>query len=243
MTRASQWLLLICIAAGTVVLCGLGYWQVQRLAWKEALIAEVDSRIAAPARPLSEIENLWASTSDVDYWPVSFSGRFDHRGEQYFYTTFKGAVGWSVYTPLVLDDGRTLWVNRGFVPDPLRDPEKRKQGQVEGRLELTGLARNPLYEKPNRFMPDNEPHNRIYFWKSIGEMTGAAGLEADALLPFFVDAGPAENPGGWPRGGTTHIAFPNNHLQYAITWFGLAAALVGVGGWFFVSRRRQLAHP
>lgn len=243
MTRFSQWLLVICIAAGTVVLCGLGYWQVQRLLWKEALIAEVEARIAASAKPLAEMEVRWAQTDDVDYWPVSLSGRYDHNREQYFYTTLRGAVGWNVYTPLILDDGRVAWVNRGFVPDQLRDPQARSEGQIEGHIEVTGLARNPLYEKPNRFMPDNEPHNRIYFWKSIAEMTMAANLEADTLLPFFIDAGASQIPGDWPRGGTTHVTFPNNHLQYAITWFGLALALVVVGGMFFFSRRQRGPRP
>lgn len=238
--RLSQWVLLLCILAGTVVLCGLGYWQVQRLQWKEALIAEVEARIDAPPVPLARMERRWAETGDVDYWPVTLSGSFDHTREQYYYTTLDGAVGWNVYTPLLLGNGRTIWVNRGFVPDGLRDPALREQGQVSGEVSITGLARNPLYEKPNRFMPENEPANRTYFWKSIAEMTQAAGLEADALVPFFVDAG-----GGaqydWPRGGTTRIRFPNNHLQYAVTWFGLAAALVAVGGFFFVSRLRRQA--
>ncbi len=86
-------------------------------------------------------------------------------------------------------------------------------------------------------IPDNDIAQRQFFWKSMGDMALAADLEPDALVPFFIDADAAKNPGGWPRGGTTIVSFPNNHLQYAITWFGLAIACLGVGGWFLFSSR------
>jgi surfeit locus 1 family protein len=241
MSRLSRIVLAVAVVVATAVLLGLGAWQVQRLQWKEALIAEVNARIAAPARPLAEIEALNAEGGDVDYYPVSLKGRFDHSREMFFYTTHEGRVGWNVYVPLILDSGRTALVNRGFVPDELKDAQKRREGLVEGEVEITGLARNALVAKPNSMMPDNEPGNRLFFWKSMPEMALAAGIEPDALLPFFVDAGPAPNPGGWPKGGTTIIAFSNNHLQYAITWFGLAMACLGVGGYLLFSeggRRR-----
>jgi surfeit locus 1 family protein len=155
----------------------------------------------------------------------------------YYYTTHEGQAGWNVYTPLVLESGNAAIVNRGFVPAGLRDPAKRPEGQVPGKVSITGLARNPLTEKPNRIIPDNDIGDRQFFWKSMAEMALAAGLEPDALVPFFVDADATENPGGWPRGGTTIVSFPNNHLQYAITWFGLAIACLGVGGWFLFSNR------
>jgi surfeit locus 1 family protein len=70
-------------------------------------------------------------------------------------------------------------------------------------------------------------------------MALAAGIEPDSLVPFFVDAGPGPDPGVWPKGGTTIVSFPNNHLQYAITWFGLAIACLGVGGWLLFSDRAR----
>lgn len=215
-------------AAAFLVLCGLGYWQVQRLYWKEALIASVAARMNMPPASLAEIEADYAVAGDVDYRPVILSGRFEHAGEVHFFTTSKGQVGWDVFTPLRLPDGRAVFVNRGFVPDALRSPETRAAGQAEGETAVTGLARNPLASKPNSFMPDNNVAERSFYWRSLPEMARAAGLPAQTLLPFYVDAGPAPNPGGWPQGGTTIVAFPNNHLGYAITWFGLAAALAGV---------------
>lgn len=241
MSAVSRFILIVCVLAATAVLSALGAWQVHRLQWKEALIAEVGARLKSPPRPLPEMVVQFAETGDVDYTPVTLAGTFDHAREMYYYTTHDGQAGWNVYTPLVLESGNVAIVNRGFVPAELRDPAKRAEGQVTGKVSITGLARNPLTEKPNRMMPDNDIADRQFFWKSMAEMALASGLEPDALVPFFIDADATENPGGWPRGGTTIVSFPNNHLQYAITWFGLAIACLGVGGWFLFSSRHARA--
>jgi len=237
LSALSRFVLIVCVLAATAVLAGLGAWQVQRLQWKEGLIAEVTQRRQAAPVPLREMEQRYQQSGDVDYAPVTLSGTFDHSQEMYFYTTHDGQAGWNVFTPLVLTDGRVALVNRGFVPDALKDPASRPEGEVAGVQTIVGLARNPVVEKPNSLIPDNDPAKRMFFWKSMPEMVLAAGLEPDALVPFFIDAGPAPNPGGWPLGGTTIISFPNNHLQYAITWFGLAIACLGVGGWLLFSNR------
>ena len=230
--KRSRPVLLLLVLLGTAILLSLGTWQVYRLQWKEGLIAQVEERRASEPVPLVQMEERWRETTDVDYWPVRLEGTFEHAAEQYFYTTHKGAVGWNVYTPLRLNDGRAILVNRGFVPDALRDPADRDEGQVAGPIALTGLARNPLSGKPNRFVPDNEPDNRTYYWKDLQMMADNAEIAPDRLLPFFVDASRSDLPGGLPQGGTTIIEFPNNHLQYAITWYGLAAALIAVAGFF-----------
>lgn len=237
MSALSRFVLLVCVLAATTVLAGLGAWQVQRLQWKEDLIAEVTQRRQAAPAPLPEMEQRYQQTGDIDYAPVTLAGTFDHSREMYFYTTHEGQAGWSVFTPLVLTDGRVALVNRGFVPDALKDRARRPEGDIAGPQTIEGLARNPVVEKPNTLIPDNDPAKRLFFWKSLPEMALAAGLEPDALVPFFIDAGPAPNPGGWPLGGTTIISFSNNHLQYAITWFGLAIACLGVGGWLLFSNR------
>ena len=115
------------------------------------------------------------------------------------------------------------------MPYDLKDPATRPRGQPEGEVTVTGLARDPLAEKPSSIVPDNDPAKNIFFWKDINAMAATAGLPQGAgVLPFFIDAGPAPNPGGWPVGGVTLVELPNNHLQYAVTWYGLAAALAGV---------------
>ena len=238
MSRISRAVLVILMLASLGILISLGNWQVRRLHWKEALIADVEARRKGEPEPLASMISRFADTGDIDYRPVKVEGEYDHSREVYFYTTRQGAVGWDVITPLHLTDGCWLLINRGFVPDQLRDPALRKEGQLGGNVSITGLARNPLAEKPNSFMPDNRPDKREFYWKSFDGIASTMGLSAEAgLLPFMVDAGPTEIPGSWPKGGSTIVSFPNSHLQYAITWYGLALALAGVGGWFLFTSR------
>lgn len=238
--RASTALFVVLGLAALAVLLGLGTWQVQRLHWKEGQIATIDARIASVPQPLAVVEARLADTGDVDYWPVSLSGTFRHEGERHFFATHKGHSGYFVYTPLALDDGRLILVNRGFVPFDRKDAATRGEGQVEGRREIAGLARSRVDEKPNSLMPDNDPAKNIFYWKDIDAMAASAGVGAPGdYLPFFVDADDAPNPGGLPVGGVTLVDMPNSHLQYAVTWYGLAAALAGVMGVWLWRRWRM----
>jgi surfeit locus 1 family protein len=236
--RFPRWVL-VPAAVALAALLALGTWQVQRLHWKEALIAGIESRIHAAPQPLAAIEKIFAETGDVDYRPVTASGIFLHGSERHFFATFEGQSGFFIYTPLLLDDGRVLWVNRGFVPYDRKEAATRPRGQVEGEVTVTGLARNPLAGKPSFMVPENDPPRNVFYWKDMAAMTATAGLPAGTtVLPFFVDSARADVPGGIPFGGVTIIDLPNNHLQYAVTWYGLALALVGVlaAAWL---RRRQ----
>lgn len=234
----SRLFLALCIVAASAVLVSLGFWQVARLQWKESLIATVDARRHSAPEPLADLLARWRDSGDVDYWPVAATGAFDHAREEFVYTTWQGAVGWYVFVPFHLRDGSWLIVNRGFVPERLRNPAMRAQGQVTGELEISGLARNPLQSKPNAFVPDNEPAKREFYWKSFPQMATAMKLEGE-IVPFFVDLKTPPAPAGYPQAGTTLVEFPNNHLQYALTWFGLAAACLGVGGWFLLAGGRR----
>lgn len=233
----------VLIAAGLVflVLIGLGTWQVQRLQWKEALLAMIAERVASPPLSLDSVTSQMSASHEepftVEYLPVTVEGTFRHGSERHFFSTWKGETGYYVYTPLLLADGRYLFVNRGFIPYELKDVSKRAAGQVAGVVRITGLSREPLYEKPSALLPDNDPAKNIFYWKDIKAMQASAGLpQGAAVVPLFVDADDAPNPGGLPVGGVTLIDLPNSHLQYAVTWYGLAAALVGV---VFTWMRRQ----
>ena len=163
---------------------------------------------------------------------------FDHSVEQHFFATLRGASGYFVYTPLVMADGRIVLINRGFVPFDLKEASLRPEGQIAGDVSISGLARERLAEKPSFVVPDNDPGQNIYYWKDWEAMVAEAGLDRDRVLPFFIDANDAPVPGGWPVGGVTRIDLPNNHLQYAITWYGLAAVLVIIVGLFILRRMR-----
>jgi surfeit locus 1 family protein len=205
-----------------ILLVGLGVWQLERLEWKEALIAERQSRSSQPAIALpADLDDA----ARLQYLPVRVRGRFRHDRELYLAArTFEGQVGLHVVTPLVLADGRMLLVDRGWIPDGRRDPATRPEGQVAGEIELTGLVRLPGWAGMSWLKPDNQPAENLWFWIDPAAMAAAAGL--DGVIPeIYLDAGPAENPGGWPKGGQTRIDLPNDHLQYAITWFTLALSL------------------
>lgn len=208
------------------ILLSLGTWQVQRLYWKEALIAELADRIHQPPVPLADMEALKAGGGDVDYRPMQATGRFDHTRERHFLATWQGQSGFDVYTPLVLADGRNLLVNRGFVPYDKKDPQTRAAGQVSEEVTVAGLARARLDAKPSFMVPENDPKKNIFYWKDLDVMASSTGLDAGKVVPFFLDADAKANPGNLPIGGVTLVEMPNSHLQYAVTWYGLAAVLL-----------------
>lgn len=233
------WLLAILSLVALAILLSLGTWQVQRMHWKRDLLATIDARIGADPVPLSEVLATDRPMAEQEYRPVRLEGEFLHSGERHFFATHNGASGFHVYTPLRLSDGDYLFVNRGFVPYDRKDPATRAQGQSEGPVTVTGLVRAPLVEKPSAIVPDNDPDRNVFHWKDIRAMAASAGLPGDArVLGLFVDADRAPNPGGLPIGGVTIINLPDNHLQYAVTWYGLAAVLVVMSGIWF---RRRLA--
>ena len=225
---------------GIAILIGLGTWQVERLAWKEALIARIDARIHAEPLDLAAAERRHAESGDIDYTPLTVTGRFFHQDERYFFSTFGGSSGWNVFTPMVTDEGPVLFVNRGFVPYEMRDPQKRLAGLPKDTVTVTGLARDALTEKPGYFIPENDIARHSFYWRDLAGMTQGADLPQGAEVePFFLDAGPGRAAGGWPVGGTTVIDIANNHLQYAFTWYGLAVVLVVMTGMLVVRDYRQ----
>ncbi|RWX11190.1 SURF1 family protein [Rhizobium hidalgonense] len=210
------------------ILISLGTWQVERLHWKEGLLADIAARQAAAPVPLAEIEAMAASGGDIEYRKVTATGRYINNKERHFFATWQGQTGFYVYTPLELADGRTLLVNRGFVPYENKEPEMRMQGQLTDQQTVTGLARAKLPGKPSWVVPDNDVAKNIFYWKDLDVMAESVGLEKARVIPFFVDADSTPNPAGLPIGGVTQVDLPNDHLQYAFTWYGLAAVLVVV---------------
>jgi surfeit locus 1 family protein len=226
------------------MLMSLGTWQMQRKAWKEHLLAQIAERTHAPPVPLAHVQSLLTASMpepyDPEYTHVSLTGRFDHDKEQYLWYPDKDlGPGYHVFTPLLVQSGNVVWINRGFVPEALRDPARRPEGQVPADVTVTGLYRQPP-KAAGAFVPANDTAKRTYYWRSLNDMQAAAFAGSNVTaLPLFVDADatPA-NPGGWPKGGVTLVDLPNRHLEYAITWFGLAATLLAVFAAFVVGRMR-----
>ena len=227
--------------AGMAVLVSLGIWQLHRLAWKEALIAQIEARAHASPVPLPP-ERDWRDLKpqDYEYRHVALTGRFDDRAAP----VFRGSdpdggegPGYLVLTPLILPDGSAVIVNRGFVPDAAKGAAS--YSPPAGEVTVTGLMREP--EPRNLFTPADQPGKNLWFTRDPGAIAAQLGLSRAA--PFSVDADFSGDPRALPRGGTTVIAFPNNHLGYALTWFGLAVALAGVFGAWAWTRLRQGAAP
>jgi surfeit locus 1 family protein len=214
------------------ILCGLGTWQLQRLQWKLALIARVNTNIAAA--PLSLDAILAMTGDDAQYRRVTVTGRFDHAREAYVFTTDQGAAVYHVLTPLRTDDGNVLMVDRGEVPKEKLDPATRAAGNVEGEVHVTGVWRVP--DPPGAFTPPPDAGHRIWFARDLAAISAADHLSLAA--PVVIEADAAPNPGGWPRGGQTVVNFRNQHLSYAVTWFGLALCLLGVWLAYHISRGR-----
>lgn len=223
------WIILVSGLIALAILLSLGHWQQRRLVWKEDLLAQISSRVAAEPAVFDDVLSQYARTGDVDYVPVTLLGRFLHEHEMYFFSTHKGHSGWYVYTPLQRGNGMVVLINRGFVPYDSKDAKTRQSGQQGGMQTVVGLARNPLALKPSVLVPDNDIDGNVFYWKDLAAMWQRTGLANHlAVAPIFVDANETANPGGLPIGGVTRIELPNNHLQYALTWYGLAAALLAV---------------
>jgi cytochrome oxidase assembly protein ShyY1 len=152
--RPQFWPTVVAIPA-VLVLLGLGVWQVERLHWKEGLIAQRQAALAAaPVAPPRSAE----AARGLDFHPVIAEGVFWHDREIFLHATAEsGRVGYHVYTPLMTDDGRVIFVNRGFIPTELRDPATRAAGQVAGQVRVQGLLRLPPAGRPGWLLPDNDP--------------------------------------------------------------------------------------
>jgi surfeit locus 1 family protein len=226
--------------AGLALLIGLGLWQIQRLHWKEGLIAQIEARTKGPPITLEHALALAREGRDPSYWRVRIDGRFHHALERYLYAVSDGRVGWHVITPLETEAGEMVIIDRGFVPDELKDPSSRALGEVGNVVTVTGIARAP--DTQGLFIPDNEPEANRWFWRDLQAMARSMFPEATVeVAPFYLEAEKSNVPGGWPEGGQTRLALPNNHLQYAITWFLMAAALLVIYGLYVrgLYRRRS----
>ncbi len=213
------------------LLVGLGVWQVERLHWKEALIARVETRMAQPAVGLDTM--LSHGLANAEYRHVHLHGVFQNDNEVYLFAPSKaGEPGYHVVTPLVVEGGSAVLIDRGFVPKDLKDPHRRAGGQPEGDVEITGVVR--LSQPPGLFTPAPDIPNRVWYSRDIRAL--AAVASARLLSSIVVEADAQDIPGGYPVGGQMRVDFPNNHLQYAITWFALAFVLLVI---YLLYHRKQ----
>lgn len=204
-----------------MILLALCVWQIDRYSWKIDLIDKINSQLAAAPveMPMGELV-----PADWQYRRVSLTGTFDHSKEIHLFAVADpGREGFQIITPFIrAGTGEVVLVNRGWVPKDNVDPSTRREGQLDGEMTVTGIVREP-YGKDWSFMPDNNPEKNVWLYRELKLMAAHLNLE---VAPVFVELDKSDIPGGLPIGGQTRVSLPNNHIQYAFTWFGLAIAML-----------------
>ncbi len=213
-------------ALALAVLVAMGGWQLERLEWKRGLIAEMTQRMAGPAIALPPAP---VDVAALRYRPIRIQGRFRHDRELYLEArSHQGRAGLHLVTPLALDDGRVVLVDRGWVPPERRRPETRPEGQVAGPVSLTATLRTGGWKGYDFLRPENDPAGNAWVWMDLPRMAESlrlGGLDGVAS-GYYLVAGAAANPGGLPIGRAPGVELVNNHLGYAITWYALALVLL-----------------
>ncbi len=241
-----SWLgLAVPAALAFAVLIGLGVWQLQRKAWKEGLIASLTVRLVAAPQALPPAGDWPSLNQDKDeYRRVAFTAQFANDKEALVFATgtafrpdlANAGPGYWVFTPARLADGTTVIVNRGFVPDGKQDPKTRSEGETAAPVTIVGAMRWP--DTRHWLTPGDDSARNLWFVRDPAAIAAAKGL--GAVAPFYVEQESPMPPGGLPQPGRLVVSLPDNHLQYALTWFGLAGVLAGVFvSWAVTSSRRH----
>lgn len=252
--RVSTLVIVFCISVVFAALVALGTWQVQRLAWKESLIERVERYLAADPQSaeaiLQETEN---EPANIDYRPVVINGTYVSDQAVFEFTTHNGQSGWNQFALLQLEQTQPhsnvkyAFINRGFIPFEAKNSWQSVAQVPVGTQTITGLMRVAPTSKPGSFMPDNLPSEYTYYWRDLVSMAGSIRVASAEVASWYVDEGiPGKmhgQLGKYPISGTTIISFSNNHLQYVVTWYGLALALLGVGGYFLYARHETKDRP
>ena len=224
------WPIVLWAGLGIAVLIALGTWQLFRLAEKQALLADIAQRTAAPPILLSEVLARRDKGANIEFVAVKTKGIFDHRSERHKLATFDGSPGWQIITPFTSDEGIVALVDRGVVSDDLRDADKRLENTSP--VELTAVVRAHDNER-GFFDPENDVDGNLWYWWDVPAMLSSVSIATEMkVAPFVLQALPGDDPKKFPRASNPQAQLRNNHLQYAITWFSLAIVLLVIAGLF-----------
>ena len=217
-----------------LILLALTIWQVNRYSWKLELLDTIDTQLSAAP------ETLTPGDIDPELWHyrrVSLTGEFDHNDEIHLFAHAEaGRAGFHIITPFKRSNEKDIiLVNRGWVPEPRKDPQTRTEGLIEGETTVTGVARKP-WEKSWSFLPESNAEDNVWLYGELSAMADHLGIEVASV---FVELDANEIPGGLPIGGQTRITLPNNHIQYAFTWLGLAVAMIVIYVLYGLKRGRE----
>lgn len=206
-----------------IILLALGTWQANRYTWKADLIEKLNTRSEAEAIDLSAV---LAAPDDMEFRRVRVTGTYLHDREIHLIArSMRGNPGIHVMTPLRRADGKgTELINRGWVPPERSKPTARAGGQIEGEVTVEGIVR--LAKGQGRFIPDNDAAKNVWFF--IDHVAMAAAARVDSLPSHYIVSAVEDVEGDFPVGKQWRIDLPNNHFEYALTWYLLAVSLVAV---------------
>jgi len=230
------------------VLVGLGVWQLQRKDEKHALIAALDERLAASPVALPPSAQ-WPSlnAANDEFRRVTFSAAIDPSKDAMVYSSGSGiradvsGSGTWAFVPAKLTSGETVAINLGFVQNTLQDRAQQDRAVatlLRGAQTFTGYIRFP--EHAGWFSPTPDTAKRLWFERDHAAMAQALGWGQPAgnVAPFYIDLESPVPPSGVPKPGPLSVRLKDNHLQYAITWFGLAAAVLIAFGFWLAGHRK-----
>ena len=245
-SRLKTGLFIVLMLALTGVCLWLGNWQLKRLAEKEALIAAVDARLHAAPIGIPPI-GQWSALDleALNFQPVTLTGSFRPDQTVTVFTSLTNphgpasGPGYWVVTPFVLREGGTVFVNRGFVPEQFQEAALGDLDGADVPVTINGLLRPG--EEAGWLVPEPDTSNRVEWVRDPERLANMVDPALAPFAPFYVDM-EAGAPGTLPQGGETVVEFPNNHLGYALTWFGFAiVAPVMLAAWLWTQRRRGQA--
>lgn len=219
--RISIWIIIpwLCVF---LTLFSLGTWQLLRMQEKNALIERIEQRMGQ--EPLSVLPENADALRALEYVPVKLTGHFVANqqvriGPRNFYFH----AGYYLYDPFILEDGRAIWVLRGWTPLEHAETDDVAIAPTTDGQTLEGIVRLP--EEPGPFTPDNTPETGQWYWGEIGLARKLTGLD---LLPVIVRAVSQTGDGKLPKPLPAEVSESNDHLGYALTWFGIAVGLLAV---------------
>ncbi len=222
------------------ILLGLGQWQLQRMDWKQELLARIAQSQAGPVTEIQTAADLEGLTkAKNDYMRLRLAGTWRVDLEQYWFAQVNEApdglaasdkVGFHVLTPLQLADGGLIFVDRGFVPERLRLASSRPENLPTS---ITGILRWP--DRRGRFDAADRPKDRIWYVRDPSAMAQALEIVAP---DFLVEQMTPQ--AGWPYAGQSRLALSNRHFEYALTWFGFALILVIISATWHIRQFRTL---
>ena len=218
--------LTLAVGVALAILIGLGVWQVQRLKWKTDLLHRIAALQAAPAQPIGPVLARLKAGADVAYSRVALScPGVETQPTLREFSVYQGVAGYRLVTacPVAEAPYRSILVDRGFVAQ-LGDQAPREVPGQPVSAPVVGVLRSG--GERTFVTPPNKPAENQWYWRDVPAMVSQ--LHAADPAPLFLMLESPSPPSGEPRPAPLPLDIPNNHLGYAITWFGLAAALVGV---------------